>query len=195
MLFPIVWCHAKGIAWIMNSHKELEALFEKRAYGDFKWIKPEDIVVSQWVRLKCMYGCGDYGRNSSCPPNVPSVLECRQFFDEYNTGVIFRFHKVLDRPEDRHGWTRKINQGLLALEREIFLAGYERTFLLFMDTCHICEDCRGAREECNNPKSARPTPEAMAVDVFSTVRQYGFPIEVLSDYTRTMNRYAFLLIE
>jgi hypothetical protein len=35
----------------------------------------------------------------------------------------------------------------------------------------------------------------MAVDVFSTVRGYGYPIEVLADYSQAMNRYAFLLIE
>jgi hypothetical protein len=35
----------------------------------------------------------------------------------------------------------------------------------------------------------------MAVDVFSTVRQIGYPIQVLVDYSQTMNRYAFLLIE
>jgi hypothetical protein len=35
----------------------------------------------------------------------------------------------------------------------------------------------------------------MAIDVFSTVRQYGYPIEVLSDYSQAMNRYAFLLVE
>ena len=42
---------------------------------------------------------------------------------------------------------------------------------------------------------ARPSPEALAVDVFGTVRSLGFPIEVLSDYDQTMNRYAFLLVE
>jgi hypothetical protein len=31
--------------------------------------------------------------------------------------------------------------------------------------------------------------------VFSTVKQYGYPIEVLSEYFQTMKRYAFLLIE
>jgi hypothetical protein len=35
----------------------------------------------------------------------------------------------------------------------------------------------------------------MAVDVFSTVRRIGYPIEVLADYRQAMNRYAFLLIE
>ncbi|MFH1219242.1 MAG: DUF2284 domain-containing protein [Candidatus Eisenbacteria bacterium] len=51
------------------------------------------------------------------------------------------------------------------------------------------------RGECRNPAAARPSPEAMAVDVFSTVRQWDYPIEVLTDYSQAMNRYAFLLIE
>ena len=80
-------------------------------------------------------------------------------------------------------------------EIEVFLSGYQKTFLLFMDTCYVCADCSGKREECKNPRSARPTPEAMAVDVFSTVRQYDYPIEVLSDYAQPMNRYALLMVE
>ena len=35
----------------------------------------------------------------------------------------------------------------------------------------------------------------MAVDVFSTVRQYGLTIQVLTVYSQTMNQYAFLLID
>jgi hypothetical protein len=34
----------------------------------------------------------------------------------------------------------------------------------------------------------------MAVDVFSTVKKYGFPIEPLTDYAQAMNRYAFLMV-
>ena len=48
---------------------------------------------------------------------------------------------------------------------------------------------------CKHSESARPSPEAMGVDVFSTVKPLGFPIEILSDYEQTMNRYAILLIE
>ncbi len=179
----------------MNNHAELEALFAKHGYTDFKWIKPKDIVVSQWVRMKCTFGCANYGRNASCPPNVPPVSECRRFFDEYSTAVILHFEKKVDKPEDRHAWSIGVNQELLKLERAVFLSGHQRAFLLFMDSCSLCADCPGVREECKNPKSARPSPESMAVDVFSTVRQYDYPIEVLSDYSQAMNRYAFLLIE
>ena len=37
-----------------DKREELEALFHKRGYTNFKWIEPEKIVVSQWVRMKCM---------------------------------------------------------------------------------------------------------------------------------------------
>ena len=175
--------------------KELEKLFKKHGCADYKWIAPDGIVVAQWVRMKCMYGCATYGKNASCPPNVPTVAECRQFFGEYREGAVFHFEKALDQPESRHAWTKKVNRGLLELERNVFLLGYQKAFLLFMDSCDMCAACAGVREECKQPKKARPTPEALAVDVFSTVRQYGYPIEVLADYTQIMNRYAILVIE
>lgn len=43
--------------------KKLNALFRDKGYTDYKWINPQTIIVSQWVRMKCMYGCGEYGQN------------------------------------------------------------------------------------------------------------------------------------
>ncbi len=77
----------------------------------------------------------------------------------------------------------------------MFLSAYRKAFMMIVDSCSICADCTGAREECKSPRLARPTAEAMAVDVYATVRQYGYPIEVLRDYSEQMNRYAFLMIE
>ncbi len=173
---------------------ELEALFQQHGFGDFRWMKPENIVVSQWVRMKCTFGCGEFGRNATCPPNVPTVAECERFFKEYSVTAVFHFEKKVRKPEDRHSWSRKLNMGLSKLEREVFLLGYERAFLLFMDSCCICDECSGERGKCRVPRSARPSPESMAVDVFSTVRQLGYPIEPLTDYKQAMNRYAFLLV-
>ena len=51
----------------------LETLFSDHKFSDFKWIDPKEIVVAQWVRMKCMFGCSEYGQNTSCPPNVPSL--------------------------------------------------------------------------------------------------------------------------
>lgn len=179
----------------VKTKTNVESLLARQGYTDYKWIQPEKIVVSQWVRMKCTFGCSEYGKSGCCPPNTPSVFDCRQWFDEYQQVVILHFAKKVDKPEDRKAWSAQVNQGLAKLEREVFLAGYPKAFALFMDSCRLCTECAAARSGCKHPESARPGPEAMAVDVFMTARECGFPIEVLTDFSQTMNRYAFLLIE
>lgn len=179
----------------MKSRKELERLFTEHGYIDFKWINAKDIVVADWVRFKCLFGCGSSGERAFCPPNTPSVNDCRSFFSDYTDAVIFRFEHTVERPEDRFAWSRKVNLKLLELERDVFLAGYHKAFLLFMDECRICSECRGLPEECVNKRDSRPCPESFAVDVFATVKSAGYPIEVLTKTSQTMNRYAFLMIE
>jgi predicted metal-binding protein len=179
----------------MADKTELERLFKKRGFADFRWFDPKEIVVAQWVRMKCQFGCPEYGRTASCPPNTPTIAECERFFGDYREAVIFHFARAVAKPEDRFAWTRELHLKFLDLEREVFCAGHEKAFLLVMDSCALCAECAATREECKEPKRARPTPEAMGVDVFSTVRKTGYPIRVLSDYDQTMNRYAFLLIE
>jgi predicted metal-binding protein len=63
-----------------------------------------------------------------------------------------------------------------------------------MDSCCFCKDCSGRRETCEQPRMARPAPETMAVDVYSTVRQFGFDVKVRKDYDQKMDRFAFLMV-
>jgi predicted metal-binding protein len=177
-----------------EKRQTLDEIIKNSGYTDYKWIDPKKIIVSQWVRMKCKFGCGEYGRVAACPPNTPSVAECEQFFGEYSDAIILHFEGDMDKPEDRHAWSARINASLVKLEREVFLAGYERAFLLFMDSCCFCKECTGDRETCIEPRMSRPTPEGMAMDVYSTVRQYGFPLNVRTDYDQKMDRYAFLMV-
>lgn len=179
----------------MRTTTGLKKLFHEHGFTDFRWIDPKDIVVAQWVRMKCMFGCPDYGHAGTCPPQTPSVAECERFFREYKKAAVFHFEKKLDRPEDRHAWSRKLYLELVKLEREVFLSGYRKAFLVGHDSCSICLECAGSRTACKDPRHARPCTDALAMDVYATVRKLGYPIEVLSDYGQAMNRYAFLLIE
>ncbi|MFX1277134.1 MAG: DUF2284 domain-containing protein [Promethearchaeota archaeon] len=172
-----------------------EEIFKKYGIEDFKWISSKNIKLSYWVRMKCMYGCPNYGKKPSCPPNSLTFSECENFFNEYEEIVIFHFAKKFDKPEERHEWSRKLHLKLLKVEREVFLSGYVKAFLICLDSCKLCSECLKDREHCKNIKQVRPTPEALSVDVFSTVKSIGYPINVLKDYTDEMNRYAFLLVE
>ena len=177
-----------------QQQKTVDDILHSNGYADYKWVDPQRIVVAQWVRMKCMFGCVEYGRSGACPPNTPSVADCQRFFKEYADAIILHFEGQMQKPEDRHAWSAKINARLVKLERAVFLAGFERAFMLFMDSCCFCKTCTGDRQTCEQPRMARPAPEAMAVDVYSTVRQFGFEINVRTDYAQKMDRYAILMV-
>ena len=179
----------------MADQTQLQKLFTSAGFTDYRWIDPAEIVVAQWVRMKCVFGCDSYGRNASCPPNTPSIADCRIFFQEYRLGTIFHFTQNFSEPEDCTAWSRDVNKTLVELEHKVSIAGYPKAFLLFVDNCALCRECATSRASCRNKKLARPSPEGMGVDVFTTVAKYGYPIQVLDDNDAEMNRYAILLIE
>lgn len=178
-----------------NDPGKLEQVFQRHGFDDYTWIDPEKIVVAEWVRMKCRFGCEEYGKNASCPPNLPSVGECRAFFGEYRRAVLFHLKKGVRSMEELKKWVKVVHLRLVKMEKEIFLSGYHKAFVLMVDSCCLCQDCAGERAACNNPKQSRPTIEALAVDVYQTVRQAGYPIEVRSDFSQEMDRYALLLLE
>ena len=179
----------------MIDKDNLQLLFHQHGFADFKWMAAKDIIVAQWVRFRCMFGCPQYGKSCMCPPNVPTIEECRKMVSEYNDAAVFHFEKQSENVEERNAWVRDTAQKLLKLEREVFLDGYYKTLLLSFTSCVLCESCTGNRTECRNPRFARPGPDSLGIDVYATVRGIGYPIQVLKDPSEPMNRYAFLFIE
>ena len=175
--------------------EQIESTVNALGFSDFKWIDPGEIVVAEWVRMKCKFGCDSYGRMATCPPNTPSVEECRRFFLDYHNAIVLHFPMVAPEQEKRKAYNTRINLKLLKLENTIFMAGYPKAVGLFMAPCTMCAECVPNRVDCKKPAKGRPTPEGMAVDVFSTVRKLGYPIEVLTEKSQAINRYAILMID
>ena len=181
----------------MNSSakKAVEKLAVAHGLKDFKWMDPGKIVIGEWVRMKCNYGCPGYGKRKTCPPYVPSVEECTRFFKEYKKGLFFHFAKKFKDPEMRHPWSKEINQKMLDLERKVFLSGYQKAFVFPQAPCRLCKNCTADSQECRQPYQSRPTLEAFGVDVYTTARKLGYPIQVVKDFHDEMNRYGLLLVE
>jgi len=175
--------------------ERIEALLVEQGCADFKWIKSKQIKVAQWVRFKCLFGCPAYGKSGTCPPNMPPIGECREFFTEYDDAVIIHFQKSIEKKEEYRPWSREANERLLELERRVFLAGYYKAFLISFEACGQCADCAANRLDCLQKKGARPGADAMGIDVYATARGVGYPIQVLTNRAETMNRYAFLMVE
>ena len=173
----------------------IEGKAEDHGFGDFKWINPKEVVIGNWVRMKCQYGCDRYGRKGCCPPEVPSVADCRGFFDEYKLGLLLHSAIKFKNPELRHRWGQKMQKKAVALEREVFLADFPKTFVFPPAPCNLCNACPGNKRECKLPNIARPSLEAFAVDVYGTARKMRYQIHVLKGYHEEMNRFGLLLIE
>ncbi len=84
---------------------------------------------------------------------------------------------------------------LLDIEREVFLSGHQKVFLLNQTCCSLCKDCSHNRLDCKDKAKSRPGLESFAVDVYQTVSNAGLEINVVSKNPAEMNRIAILLVE
>jgi|UniRef100_A0A7C3YVE7 predicted metal-binding protein len=148
---------------------------------DCKIIATKTIVTAEWVRLKCQFGCDEYGRRLTCPPYSPTPEFTQKMLRHYQYGILI------------HGdrWT-KMRKIVARLEREIFLDGYYKAFGMGAGPCRLCARCS---KFCRFPEEARPSMEACGIDVYATVRANQFPIEVLRSKTISGHYYGLVLIE
>ncbi len=177
----------------MDEKTDLEKIINEIGLTDYQWINPKNIIVSQWVRVKCEFGCSDYGLGT-CPPNTPSVEACKTFFSEYDKGILFRLSAQADKNNYPKDWSNQMTMKLLDLERKVFLEGYPKVFLLNQTCCVLCSECPGNRFDCKDKKRSRPSPEAFAVDVYQTVKNAGMDLQVVTDNPSDITRVAILLI-
>ncbi len=167
--------------------EELRKLLENLLRGrvkDFKLIDPKEVAIEEWVRLKCQYGCDGYGLCLTCPPYTPEPSQTRKILDSYRIAIL------LWQPE---GW-RSLREICAELERELFLLGYYKAFTMPSGPCELCDPCP-LEYPCRHPEKARPSMEACGIDVYATVRKFGFPIDVVKDRSCKANYYGLVLIE
>jgi predicted metal-binding protein len=148
---------------------------------DAKIIPAKSIVTAEWVRLKCQFGCGGYGRCLTCPPYSPTPEVTRRMLADYQRALLIHGDEYSD-----------IRSMVATLEREIFLDGYYKAYGMGAGPCHLCERCP---KLCRHPEEARPAMEASGIDVYATARANGFPIDVVRTHTCPENYYGVILIE
>ncbi|MDW8033532.1 MAG: DUF2284 domain-containing protein [Nitrososphaerota archaeon] len=146
-----------------------------------KVIRASDIVVRDWVRLKCQYGCSEYGKRLTCPPYSPTPEQMRRVLSEYSSAILLRF-----KPD----W-ENVHNVIAKLEREAFLSGYYSAFGLASGPCPFCKRCN--LKNCVHPELARPSMEACGIDVFATVRKAGFTISVVRTHRESPKYFGLLL--
>ena len=159
----------------------------RKGAADVVEIAASSVVVEEWVREKCKFGCEGYGRCLTCPPNSPTPEETRRVLAGYRRALLVHFPLANGAP-----WP-SMRRILGAAERSLFLAGFEKAWALAAGPCELCPEC--PMEECRHPDLARPAMEACGIDVFSTARAAGLPIRVVTARGEPIDLYGLVLVD
>jgi len=152
------------------------------------------VVVAEWVRLKCLYGCDEPGIHRTCPPDgAPPLDQTRRLLGEFTRAILLETDPITgyERSDDE---SRHLNAAGLALERELFLAGFYRAWLMGAGPCDLCRACVSGKE-CPTPERARPSMEGCGLDVYATARNAGRLIEVVRSHDDVYRFFALVLVD
>jgi len=159
---------------------------------------PEEIIVAQWVGLKCRYGCSRYGSSWCCPPATPSPEKVEILLLEYSLALLlvgtqtcpeFYRNNRSKRIKLVHQW-----KGTVSLERMLFLKGYYKAFSLVGEACALCEKC-AYPDECRFPQERRPSLESLSIDVIGTIKRLGRSARIAQNRCESYSYYAIILVE
>ena len=156
------------------------------------------IVVAEWVRLKCHYGCSRFDSNWTCPPATPGPDKVRTILSEYHLALLLVGTKTCSDFYLNNG-RKRISQvrcwkGTISLERMLFLEGYYKAFSLVGECCALCKEC-AYPENCRFPQEKRPSVESFAIDVIGTLNNLGQSSAIATQTAETYNYYGIILLE
>jgi len=151
---------------------------------EVKIINAADVCIDERVRLKCQIPrCDSYGQNLMCPPYVPSVAEFRTQLSLFSTALLLQISASIKQvSSDVYAPANKLHDLVNRGEKAAFEAGFRFATGLIGGCCRLCEECVivAGSTKCRFPFKARPSMEAIGIDVFATTEKAGcavtFPI-------------------
>jgi len=186
-----------------ESDKSLQDLARealKRGASAAKIVSARRVAVDARARLKCLVPiCSGYGRNLMCPPNVISVEDFKNILKLYKHALILQVEADFDSMdkskghltrdlcesiENRTGTIRfqlKLHELVSQMEALAFKKGLRFAAGLTGGECVLCAECKGVNTgQCAHPFSARPSMEALGIDVIKTCQNAGLSVSLSS---------------
>ncbi len=156
---------------------------------DLKVVRTADIVVAEWVRMKCRFGCPNYGRQLDCPPNTPDTDLMRRLLGEYQRAIILKLERLPHYRAELSGIVHKV-------ERELYLHRFYRALAFGAGACGLCQEkCVRRPGECPHPHNVRPASEGAGVDWFQTLKNHGWELHVSQEKGELPPSYSLVLVD
>jgi len=148
------------------------------------------VEVDERVRLKCVAGrCMNYGQSATCLPYAPELDSARKAFGRFHWAVLLKkdIVPVADFADfarhTSHGLKKEIefNEVTVRIETMAFADGYYFAMGFGLGNCRyslcdgtVCAALDSGR--CRFPFKARPSMEAVGIDVYGLVAKVGWEI-------------------
>ena len=147
------------------------------------------IPVEDAVAFKCRVPqCFGYNTCAQCPPHAPKPAEIRQLLKSYSHGLFFLRRvnsEVLKRDrnnKERKAAFRSILEIVSKVESAAFYDGHYLSVGFSAGSCFssLCDPKLGCQvlkgEKCRFPLKARPSMEAVSIDVYRLIASSGWEI-------------------
>lgn len=155
-----------------------------------KVIPVQEIMVDDRVPLKCQIPrCFGYGAGAHCPPHTLKPAELREVLQHYQWAVLFIMEvppEIIVRDKatikERVDAYQKVFKIVSELESLAFYDGHYLAFGFGAGSCRhtFCgqqENCQALEgKRCRFSLLARPSMEAVGIDVYQMVTQAGWDI-------------------
>lgn len=155
-----------------------------------KVVRASEIPVDERVTLKCQIPrCFGYGVGAHCPPHTLKPAELRDLLQKYSWAVLFTLEvpsKVIVRDKatikERVAAYQLVYKIVTELESMAFYDGHYLAFGFGAGSCRhtFCgqeETCRAMQgDRCRFALRARPSMEAVGIDVYKMVASAGWDI-------------------
>ena len=153
----------------------------------FEYIDTESIVVEPWTRLKCQFGCPNYGKTLVCPPYTPKAEEFIEMVNSYKVAILFEV-SLASIDND----IRVISKIAVDIENCCVRLGYYKAFGMGAGPCKLCDECN--LNDCKYPQKARPSGEACGVDIHKTIENNGYNILGIDKENNSYFCYGIVLL-
>lgn len=165
----------------LEQYRELEDFALAEGAYRAKLISADGVVIDDRVRLKCQVPvCKDFNRHLMCPPHTISVEHFKSLCTQYSTALLIQVKSQGCEEKNLIEAERKLHAIVNKTEGRALAKGSYLATGFIASSCKLCPECVGyhSKHPCRRPYEARPSIEAMGVDIFRTAQnaELGFDL-------------------
>lgn len=170
--------------------RKLKTKAQDLGASDAKIIATNEIPIEDEIIDLCQEPlCESYGQSIYCPPHVMKPQKFRELLTEYENAIIFKIQVSSEilLSKERFNEFRKIYEIAAQLTALAIAAGCSKSKGLAAGSCKpvYCPEyqCQALidGETCRYPDKARPSMEAVGINVFKLVKEVGWEIHKITE--------------